>query len=92
MRNGPQGGVQMIFPEYFPVRSQDLPIALHDAAQFYWGTAAAWLELAPIFSERSVPADPEVAVPGHRYPRGLGAGRIPVQTFDHETVKALISC
>lgn len=55
MRKGPQGGVQMIFPEYFPVRSQDLPIALHDAAQFYWGTAAAWLDLAPIFSERSVP-------------------------------------
>ncbi len=55
MCKGPQGGVQMIFPEYFPVRSQDLPVALHDAAQFYWGTAAAWLEQAPIFSERSVP-------------------------------------
>jgi N-acylneuraminate cytidylyltransferase len=55
MRKGPQGGVQMIFPEYFPVRSQDLPVALHDAAQFYWGTAAAWLDEAPIFSELSAP-------------------------------------
>lgn len=55
MQRGAQGGVQMIFPEYFAVRSQDLPVALHDAAQFYWGTAAAWLDRAPIFTERSVP-------------------------------------
>lgn len=55
MREAPHGGVEMIFPEYFPVRSQDLPVALHDAAQFYWGTAAAWLERAPIFAQRSVP-------------------------------------
>jgi pseudaminic acid cytidylyltransferase len=55
MRMTPQGGVEMIFPEYFPVRSQDLPFALHDAAQFYWGTAAAWLERAPIFAGHSVP-------------------------------------
>ena len=45
----------MVFPEYFPVRSQDLPVALHDAAQFYWGTAAAWLDMNPIFAESSVP-------------------------------------
>ena len=55
MRRAPQGGVQMIFPEYFPVRSQDLPPALHDAAQFYWGTSAAWLARAPVFAEHSVP-------------------------------------
>ena len=33
----------MFFPEKFNTRSQDLPMAIHDAAQFYWGTAAAWL-------------------------------------------------
>jgi N-acylneuraminate cytidylyltransferase len=31
------GGVQMFFPEHFNARSQDLPEALHDAGQFYWG-------------------------------------------------------
>ena len=46
--------VPMIFPSTFRCAAK-MPIALHDAAQFYWGTAAAWLELAPIFSERSVP-------------------------------------
>jgi N-acylneuraminate cytidylyltransferase len=36
-------GVKMFFPENFHTRSQDLPEAFHDAAQFYWGTSAAWL-------------------------------------------------
>jgi N-acylneuraminate cytidylyltransferase len=55
MRRAPEGGVQMIFPEYFRTRSQDLPTALHDAAQFYWGTTQAWLEKVQIFSQLSVP-------------------------------------
>jgi N-acylneuraminate cytidylyltransferase len=55
MRRTPHGGVQMVFPEYFSARSQDLPVALHDAAQFYWGTTNAWLGKAQIFSERSIP-------------------------------------
>jgi pseudaminic acid cytidylyltransferase len=55
MRRTPEGGVQMVFPEYFSARSQDLPVALHDAAQFYWGTTKAWLAKAQIFSERSIP-------------------------------------
>jgi pseudaminic acid cytidylyltransferase len=36
-------GVRMYFPDAFNSRSQDLPEALHDAAQFYWGTTTAWL-------------------------------------------------
>jgi N-acylneuraminate cytidylyltransferase len=55
MRRAPHGGVQMVFPEFFLTRSQDLPTALHDAAQFYWGTTAAWLEKAQIFAEWSIP-------------------------------------
>lgn len=47
------GGVEMLFPEHRLTRSQDLPKALHDAGQFYFGTAAAWREKAPIFSERA---------------------------------------
>ena len=49
------GGVRMFFPEHFATRSQDLPVALHDAGQFYWGTTQAWLDEAQIFSEFSIP-------------------------------------
>jgi N-acylneuraminate cytidylyltransferase len=49
------GGVEMFFPEHFTTRSQDLPTALHDAGQFYWGRASAWLEGKRIFDAHSVP-------------------------------------
>ena len=48
-----EGGVEMFFPEYFDTRSQDLPVALHDAGQFYWGRPAAWLEGRRIFDRHS---------------------------------------
>lgn len=48
------GMVSMFSPENFAVRSQDLPEAWHDAGQFYWGTAAAWLAQKPIFNSHSV--------------------------------------
>ena len=47
------GGVEMIFPEHFGTRSQDLPRALHDAAQFYWGRPQAWLTAKTLFGSRS---------------------------------------
>jgi pseudaminic acid cytidylyltransferase len=47
------GGVQMFFPEHLSTRSQDLPVALYDAGQFYWGTTQAWLQKAAVFSEHS---------------------------------------
>lgn len=50
-----EGGVEMFFPEHFATRSQDLPTALHDAGQFYWGRPAAWLEGKRIFDRHSVP-------------------------------------
>lgn len=49
------GGVEMIFPQYFNTRSQDLPIGLHDAGQFYWGRPDAWLSNLRIFEKSSVP-------------------------------------
>lgn len=55
MERMPEGGVQMVFPEHVRTRTQDLPVTLHDAAQFYWGTTQAWLENARIFSESSIP-------------------------------------
>ena len=57
-----QGRVQMFQPEHLLTRSQDLPEAFHDAAQFYWGTADAWLRKKPIFSKQSVP----LILPAHR--------------------------
>lgn len=54
-RRAENGGVEMLFPEHFAARSQDLPETLHDAAQFYWGTAAAWSAREPIFHSHSLP-------------------------------------
>jgi pseudaminic acid cytidylyltransferase len=50
-----EGGIEMFYPQHFAMRSQDLPMALHDAGQFYWGRPAAWLAEKPIFDGRSKP-------------------------------------
>ena len=50
-----QGGLEMFFPEHFGARSQDLPVALHDAGQFYWGRPKAWIQGKRIFDNRSKP-------------------------------------
>jgi N-acylneuraminate cytidylyltransferase len=47
--------LEMFSPEHFNTRSQDLEEAYHDAAQFYWGRADAWLSATPLFSEFSAP-------------------------------------
>ena len=47
--------VEMFYPEYFNVRSQDLEEAYHDAGQFYWGKAQAFKDELPLFSEASSP-------------------------------------
>lgn len=51
----PDGGVEMFYPEQVEKRSQDLPLALHDAAQFYWGKPKAWLDRSIIFDRHSYP-------------------------------------
>lgn len=51
----PDGGIEMFFPEHFATRSQDLPTALHDAGQFYWGRTSAWINGKRIFDRHSVP-------------------------------------
>lgn len=48
-----RGRMEMFSPEYFNTRSQDLEDAYHDAGQFYWGQANAWLAGNPIFGPRS---------------------------------------
>jgi N-acylneuraminate cytidylyltransferase len=47
--------VEMFAPEHFNTRSQDLAEAWHDAGQFYWGQAQAWLRSQPIFSDSAAP-------------------------------------
>jgi pseudaminic acid cytidylyltransferase len=54
-RQTAKDGVEMFFPEHFLTRSQDLPTALHDAGQFYWGKPTAWLEGKPVFERHSKP-------------------------------------
>lgn len=51
----PDGGLEMVFPDRFEARSQDLPRALHDAGQFYWGRPAAWLEGRRVFDRWTMP-------------------------------------
>lgn len=47
------GTVQMFQPEHLNTRSQDLEEAYHDAGQFYWGKASAFMQGRAIFSEHS---------------------------------------
>ncbi len=54
--------VEMLYPENFNTRSQDIEETYHDAAQFYWGLSQAWLAGRTIFSEVAVP----VVLPNHR--------------------------
>lgn len=49
----PDGGVSMLFPEHAMTRSQDLPTAMHDAGQFYWGRTQAWLDNKAVFDRDS---------------------------------------
>ena len=57
-----EGRVEMFDSSQFSIRSQDLEEAYHDAGQFYWGKASAWLAAAPVFTHASVP----VILPRHR--------------------------
>ncbi|MDD2580807.1 MAG: pseudaminic acid cytidylyltransferase [Desulfuromonadaceae bacterium] len=62
IRLTPYGRVEMFNPEEFNTRSQDLEEAYHDAGQFYWGRASAWLAEKMIFSTAAAP----VQLPRHQ--------------------------
>lgn len=57
-----QHQLEMLQPNHFMTRSQDLPIAYHDAGQFCWGTTAAWLQQKAIFTSPTAP----VFIPSYR--------------------------
>ncbi len=50
-----RGEVEAMYPEYRATRSQDLEPAWHDAGQFYWGRAEAFLNDEILFSPASLP-------------------------------------
>lgn len=58
----PQLGIEMFDSNNFNTRSQDLEEAWHDAGQFYWGKAEAWLSEKIIFGPESTP----IILPRHR--------------------------
>lgn len=49
------GRLEMINPQFYETRSQDLKEAWHDCGQFYWGQREAWLAEKPIFSSDAIP-------------------------------------
>lgn len=57
-----QNRVEMFNPSHFETRSQDLEEAWHDAGQFYWGRAEAWLQGRILFGPESAP----LRLPRHR--------------------------
>ena len=61
LRIDAEGSVQPIWPENIARRSQDLEETFHDAGQFYWGTARAFLDDVVLYSSASVP----VVLPRH---------------------------
>lgn len=50
-----EGSVEALYPEHIFSRSQDLEEAYHDAGQFYWGRASAFLNDEILFSSVSIP-------------------------------------
>lgn len=61
LRINAEGAVEALYPEHIMTRSQDLEPAYHDAAQFYWGRASAFLQGVTLYSPASVP----VVLPRH---------------------------
>ncbi len=55
LRVDDQGRLDAMFPDYRDARSQDLEECYHDAAQFYWGQAQAFIDRTPMMSPASCP-------------------------------------
>jgi pseudaminic acid cytidylyltransferase len=49
------GRIQMIWPDYMNIRSQDLSEAYHDAGQFYWADAKKYLIEKKFYSKDAIP-------------------------------------
>lgn len=61
MRQLPGGQMQFLNPEFELTRTQDLEKTFHDAGQFYWGKASAW-----VGEKKMHTAGLGMAIPSHR--------------------------
>lgn len=61
LRIGDAFRIEAFWPEFAAARSQDLEPAFHDAGQFCWGTAEAFEELRPVYSDSTA----AVRIPRH---------------------------
>lgn len=61
LRVDDSGRVKMFWPKNVTKRTQDLPEAVHDAGQFYWGEVEKYLRERRLFSRDCVP----VPIPRH---------------------------
>jgi len=61
IRINQRGKVEAFYPEFIKMRSQDLEEAYHDAGQFYWGTADAFIKEDDLYSAGALP----VILPRH---------------------------
>lgn len=52
-----QGRLQLMMPEHGFTRSQDLPIAYHDAGQWYWMRVADFERGRKVFADRCLPVE-----------------------------------
>lgn len=59
LKRQPDGTTRPFHPEYVNTRTQDLEPAYHDAGQFYWGRAQAWLDGLNIHANGSTIVLPE---------------------------------
>jgi len=57
-----QSKLEMIWPEYQNVRSQDVSLAFHDAGQFYWARVQSFREDPSVFYKDAMP----LILPRHR--------------------------
>ena len=55
LRISNEGCIEAIYPDHIFTRSQDLEDAYHDAGQFYWGKASAFLNDEVTYSSASAP-------------------------------------
>jgi pseudaminic acid cytidylyltransferase len=62
LRLGSDGTVDAMYPQYRLTRSQDLDEGWHDAGQFCWGTAEAFMQKLPVFAPHTI----AVKLPRHR--------------------------
>jgi pseudaminic acid cytidylyltransferase len=62
MRRKDDGRVEMVSPEHELTPSNDLPEYYHDAGQFYWLDASAFIQSRRLYSEKSL----SIIMPRHR--------------------------